>query len=145
MRATAMGSLRTATVATLLAGITLSACASEDLPGPGDDPDPSRTYIITYSAVETGDGVWNQIQYDNGEGSMIPVPPPLLSSWTTQFQVKEGDNVFITAQGAVSAGALSITGIADDGGDNTVAVGDSKTGDGTTTIYDLATTPVTLP
>ena len=136
--------MRTATIAALLAGIALSACASEEPADPGDPPS-GRTYVITYSAVATGDGVWNQIQYDNGLGSMITVPPPLLSSWTVQVQMEEGDNVFITAQGAVASGTLSIAATGDDGGDNTVGVGDSKAGDGTTTIYDLATTPVTLP
>jgi hypothetical protein len=142
MRTTAMGSLRTATVAALLAGIALSACASE--PAPEDETDTSRTYLITYSAVATGDGVWNQIQYDNGLGSMITVNNP-LRSWTTQVQMKEGDNVFIVAQGAVGQGTLSIAATGDDGGDNTVGNGDSKAGDGTTTVYDLATTPITLP
>ena len=144
MRTTSMGSLRAATVAAVFAGIALSACASGDLPGPDDNPDTSRTYFITYSAVATGDGVWNQIQYDNGLGSMITVNNP-LSSWTAQVQMKEGDNVFIAAQGAVSSGTLSIAATGDDGGDNTVGTGASQAGDGTTTIYDLATTPETLP
>ena len=142
MRTTSVGSLRAAAVAAMLVSLSLYGCSGEDPPGP--PPPPGRTYVITYSAVATGDGVWNQIQYDNGLGNVITVTSP-LQSWTTQVQMKPGDNVFIAAQGAVSQGTLTIAAIGDDGGDNTVGVGAAETGDGTATVYDLATTPVTLP
>ena len=145
MRTTSVGSLRAGAVAAVVVSLSLYGCSGEDLPGPGGGGGGGRTYDITYSAVATGDGVWNQIQYDNGLGSMITVPSPLLQTWTIQFQMDEGDRLFITAQGAVTQGTLTVAARGDDGGSNTVSEGDSESGNGTATVYDLATTPVTLP
>ncbi len=145
MRTTSVGSLRAGTIAAMVVSLSLYGCSGEDLPGSGGGGGGgSRNYVITYSAVATGDGVWNQIQYDNGLGNMITVTNP-LQTWTGMVGMRDGDNVFITAQGSVTQGTLTISATGDDGGSNTVAVGDNVSGDGTPTVYNLATTPLTLP
>ena len=84
------------------------------------------------------------IQYDNGLGSLITVNNP-LNSWTAQVQMNEGDNMFITAVGAATTGTLTISALGEPGTGNPVSDLVTENGDGTSTVYTLATTPVTLP
>ncbi len=135
---------RSATVVVALALVLLTGCAT----GP-DDPGNAgsgciREYIITYSAVATGDGQFDYVSYDNGFGRRIDVIAP-GKTWTTQIRMCEDETLAMEAGGAVSGGNLTIAITGDDGTGNQVTLSDEVTGNGTVTSYTLTIAPQTLP
>ena len=135
---------RVVVVSAALALVFLTGCATEP-----DDPGNAgsgcvREYIITYSAVATGDGQFDFVSYDNGFGRRIDVIVP-GKTWTTQIRMCEGETVAMEAGGAVSGGTLTIAISGDDGTGNQVTLSDDVTGDGTVTSYTLMIASQTLP
>jgi hypothetical protein len=135
---------RFATTVAALALVFLTECATES-----EDPGNAgsgclREYIITYSAVATGDGQFDFVSYDNGFGRRIDVVIP-GKTWTTQIRMCESETLAMEAGGAVSAGNLMIAISGDDGTGNQVTLSDEVTGDGTVTSYTLMIAPQTLP
>jgi len=135
---------RFATLVSALALGFLAACSTEP-----DDPGNAgsgclREYIITYSAVATGDGQFDFVSYDNGFGRRIDVIIP-GKTWTTQIRMCEGETLAMEAGGAVSGGNLLISITGDDGTGSQVTLSDEVIGDGTVTSYTLTIDPQTLP
>jgi hypothetical protein len=138
---------RTRRCATLVAALALgllAACSTEP-----DDPGNAgsgctREYIITYSAVATGDGQFDYVSYDNGFGRRIDVVVP-GKTWTTQIRMCDGETLAMEAGGAVSGGNLLISITGDDGTGSQVTLSDEVIGDGTVTSYTLTIDPQTLP
>ena len=136
-----------ATLAAAAALVFATGCSTEP-----DDPGGSvggggctgRTFIITYSAVGTGDGTFDFVSYDNGLGRRINVINP-SKTWNIQIQMCEGDSVAMEGRGAVSGGNLVIAVTGDDGLGNQVTLSDEAVGDGTVTTYPLTIGPLTLP
>ncbi len=135
---------RSATAVVALALVLLAGCSTEPDDAGNAGSGCIREYIITYSAVATGDGQFDFVSYDNGFGRRIDVIIP-GKTWTTQIRMCEGETLAMEAGGAVSGGILTIAITGDDGTGNQVTLSDEVTGDGTVTSYTLMIASQTLP
>ena len=130
----------------------VAAAALVLLTGCATDPDDSgnsgggceRDYVITYSAVGTGDGTFDFVSYDNGFGQRIDVIAP-GKTFSRQIQMCDGETVAMEGRGAVSGGTLVISVTGNDGVGNEVTLSDDAIGDGTVTTYTLTVAQQTLP
>jgi hypothetical protein len=124
--------------------LTLTGCSTEPDDGGNSSGGCERTYIITYSAVGTGDGTFDFVSYDNGFGRRIDVIAP-GKTFSRQIQMCEGETVAMEGRGGVSGGTLVISVTGNDGVGNEVTLSDDAIGDGTVTTYTLTVAQQTLP
>lgn len=135
---------RLAAVGAVLSLGLLAACSTEPENGGNSGGGCERNYVITYSAVGTGDGTFDFVSYDNGFGRRIDVIAP-GKTFSRQIQMCDGETVAMEGRGGVSGGTLVISVTGEDGVGNSVTLSDEAIGDGTVTTYTLQIAQQALP